>query len=275
MPRYRSDYDAAKALGRLWTPYSIQGNLFAWFDADDPTTFSTSTFSGTSYVEQWSDKGPKARHVVPAASNTKPVYNTVAFNNKPALVYGAEADDRLVNTSIGGSAGELVQCFAVVRRDGVGSDTDGWGRIISFAQATLNDSPDGIIPIGYNSNLAELIGGPYTSGSVAVGVGEFNIISSISTTSSWSMYKNGTQSTPQTYTYPSATMTRMAIGGHMYPSTTLDCMYGAISEVIIVSGSMSDRVRMLIEGYLAHKWGLVDRLIGSHSYKNRPPLLGG
>ena len=48
-------------------------------------------------------------------------------------------------------------------------------------------------------------------------------------------------------------------------------MDGAIGELIVVKGDLSTDGRQIIEGYLAHKWGLEGSLPISHPYKSSPP----
>ena len=48
----------------------------------------------------------------------------------------------------------------------------------------------------------------------------------------------------------------------------------SVREIIVLYEAVSDLKRQLIEGYLAHKWGLVANLPAAHPFKNRPPLIG-
>ena len=50
---------------------------------------------------------------------------------------------------------------------------------------------------------------------------------------------------------------------------------GSIAEVVAYDRGLSDGVRQKLEGYLAHKWGLVNALDSNHSYKNSKPAFGG
>jgi hypothetical protein len=49
--------------------------------------------------------------------------------------------------------------------------------------------------------------------------------------------------------------------------------YSAISvkEIIVLYSAVTDTNRQLIEGYLAHKWGLSANLPSDHPYKNAAP----
>ena len=52
-------------------------------------------------------------------------------------------------------------------------------------------------------------------------------------------------------------------------------MAGSIAEVVAYDRALSDGVRQKLEGYLAHKWGLVSALPSAHNYKNTKPAFGG
>ena len=45
---------------------------------------------------------------------------------------------------------------------------------------------------------------------------------------------------------------------------------GCIGEIIIIN-SVENTLRQMIEGYLAHKWNLADKLPSDHPYKNSAP----
>jgi hypothetical protein len=51
--------------------------------------------------------------------------------------------------------------------------------------------------------------------------------------------------------------------------------YSAISvkEIVVLYSAVTNTNRQLIEGYLAHKWGLQANLPGGHPYKNAAPTL--
>jgi hypothetical protein len=60
-----------------------------------------------------------------------------------------------------------------------------------------------------------------------------------------------------------------AIGATITGTGTLD---GKIAEVIILSSDISEEGRQKIEGYLAHKWGIVSDLPANHPYKTNIPI---
>jgi hypothetical protein len=84
-------------------------------------------------------------------------------------------------------------------------------------------------------------------------------------------YQDGTELTLPNATitsgFPSQTAALMAIGNDNFG----DKIDGAVGEVIVGDGSLSDADRERIEGYLAHKWGLAANLPSSHPYKSSAP----
>lgn len=57
--------------------------------------------------------------------------------------------------------------------------------------------------------------------------------------------------------------------GHNSPDDTGSHLKGNISEVMIFSQNLTEQDRLLVEGYLSHKWGLTDQLDTLHPYKNQ------
>jgi hypothetical protein len=47
---------------------------------------------------------------------------------------------------------------------------------------------------------------------------------------------------------------------------------GDIAEIIVIHNDVTTATREIIEGYLAHKYGLVALLPPTHPYKIDPPL---
>jgi len=52
-------------------------------------------------------------------------------------------------------------------------------------------------------------------------------------------------------------------------------MEGDISEIILIRRALTNEERQLMEGYLAHKWGLQDELPAGHPFRDEAPTVGG
>jgi hypothetical protein len=76
----------------------------------------------------------------------------------------------------------------------------------------------------------------------------------------------------QTYGVTETSPTQVGLGG--YPEDTTEHFFGDIAEILILP-KLSTVERWIMEGYLAHKWGLTDKLPSDHLYKNVAPIHHG
>jgi hypothetical protein len=67
---------------------------------------------------------------------------------------------------------------------------------------------------------------------------------------------------------PSDNTSPLVLGGE---TTTSRCAAVRFGECLIVPGTLSQGTRQVIEGYLAHKWSLAEKLPQAHLYKASPP----
>jgi len=85
-------------------------------------------------------------------------------------------------------------------------------------------------------------------------------------------YQDGTELTLSNPTitsgFPTQTAALMAVGN----DNSGNKIDGAVGEVVVGNGALSDGDRETIEGYLAHKWGLTANLPSGHPYKSSPPV---
>ncbi|MFM7534993.1 MAG: LamG-like jellyroll fold domain-containing protein, partial [Acidimicrobiales bacterium] len=64
--------------------------------------------------------------------------------------------------------------------------------------------------------------------------------------------------------------TASAVGGVGYAQAS-ELFQGRIAELVVVNSAITTAERQHVEGYLAWKWGLTDRLSGDHPYRYSPP----
>jgi len=89
-----------------------------------------------------------------------------------------------------------------------------------------------------------------------------------STVTTW---LNGVQGTVDTTVSTLRGVGAGVIGAGYYNGSVTDFWPGSISEIIVCSTPQSDTTIRVLEGYLAHKWGLTSLLDLSHPYKSAPP----
>ena len=67
--------------------------------------------------------------------------------------------------------------------------------------------------------------------------------------------------------------TTLVLGGHGSLGSISRRLNGAIGEVVVWHGAITNSDRYKIEGYLAHKWGITSNLPAGHPYKSNQPLV--
>jgi hypothetical protein len=233
---------------RKWTPASISTAL--WLDAADSSTI---TQSG-GLVSQWNDKSGNSRHAT-ASGSTRPAYSATSFLGQPSIEFDG-TDDFLATSSF--SLSQPFQFWAVFQQITVKNDFD----ILSFASANFNFRPRWTGITGQRLifaaasptySAAGLDSNPFAWGA------SFN-----GTTSSETL--DGTTLSPISLATAGGsggfTLARTAASGNIYGNVR-------ISEAIVVPASTD--YNNLISGYLAHKWGMVNKLPSNHPYKVNPP----
>ena len=88
------------------------------------------------------------------------------------------------------------------------------------------------------------------------------------------LYLNGTFDDVDTSTNGTSSSDQIYLGAKMNFRGTIDAFFaGNIAEVIVFSKFVGEEERQKIEGYLAHKYGLLGNLPASHPYKTAVPTV--
>ena len=243
----------------LWTPEYLETLMF-WLDAEDANTV---ILSGSS-VTQWNDKSENNYHASQSLEQSQPIYTQSAFGGKSSLAFDG-TDDLLVAPLVDSQA-RNVSVFIVSKpastniRGAVfypGSGENGYG--IGYGSSTFDDTGNNFI------FLREFLGwhvGP------SFGSADPNIISSVLGTSNIVNYVNGS-SILTINAMPYAPTVATGIGGNGAGTRHFQ---GNIAEIVVIS-STSTSERVILEGYLAWKWGLQAELPAEHPYKTAAPII--
>lgn len=254
---------------RYWTPDLIATQL--WFDA--ASAGSVTMVSGA--VSQWNDKSGNARHVMQGTAGKRPVYVAAGLNGINIVRFDGIDDALRGTTSLSGLAQAVgaVSVFAVAKSDALPSVT----RDIAF----LTTASGSRVFLGTTSGSTVYVGGRRldadtfaSANSTALSTaaqlysGVLNYASSDA-----AIYVDGTLSASNTTfqtdgVTSNTSLTAICIGAD--GGGTGQFFDGDIAEVIVVH-SVDATLRQLIEGYLAHKWGLTANLPSDHPYKSNPP----
>lgn len=257
------------SIPRLFLPSDLGSSLSVWLDAADAGTI---VLDG-SKVSQWRDKSGNGRHMTapgsqPAlAANSLNGLNTIAFDNRSVT--------QTLTSAYSYTGTDITLVSLAISSRGIG------GRI-NFARLwSMNatgqkdfDNTNGLLMLyGVGSpNNASM----YRNFSVAVQ-------STINTNAQWAFHV-GTKSGGNT-TFSSNGETRVngltssAAFGFNFIRIGNDTegadsgLFGNVAEAMIFSNAVNLSQQQLIEGYLAHKWGLTGNLPPAHPFKNRPPLV--
>ena len=233
-----------------WTPEFL--SLEARYDAADESTI---TKDRSNRVSQWRDRSGNDHHVNQTSDSAKPVSGTRTLNGLNALAFSGSANQWLrSNENI---SGQPLTAFAVAQFDSAGTHStvfDGSG-----SRCMLRRTNNDVLALYAGSWLD----GAATTAEAVLASVEFNAVSSF-------IRKNGgtaVTGNPGTEGLTSG-LTIGNISGNEGDGWRMD---GLISELIFVSGSLSDADRQRAEGYLAHKWGLQANFPADHPYKSTAP----
>ncbi|MDC3284937.1 LamG domain-containing protein, partial [Flavobacteriaceae bacterium] len=222
-----------------------------WLDASDPSSI---TKDSNGLVSQWNDKSGNGHHATQSTESLKPISGTRTINGNNALKFDG-TDDRLENSSL--TTGQPFSVFAVIKDDiSSGSFRTWWSGDSGGNRSFLQNNNGNIRTMWADSNVSN---GSSTTNN-EIWTAEFNGSSSV-------LYVDGTAGT--TGNVGDNSINGFWIGeenGSSEPNWN-----GLIGEILIFDAILSEADRQKIEGYLAHKWGLVASLPDGHPYKNAAP----
>lgn len=269
MPRGYNIIDEAQLQGRLWSPSVLRPAV--WLDAADISTIVT--VSGV--ISQWTDKSGNGANATQGVSGSRPTYSTSGLSGGYAGIVFDGVDDNLVTltTAINNTTHGI---YWVFQRNGAGTTGDTYKPDIGVETSTGANA--GAIHYVKNSNnlgasfpYFNNAGSYDLSSGTAYATGVPNLMVFQSNTTGWGVWRNGTiEGTTSALGGASGVMNGLRLAAQQNPARNSAI---TISEVLVVP-NVNTTNRRLIEGYLAWKWGLVNRLPANHPFINRPPLIG-
>ena len=244
--------------GSGWTPAQIITSL--WLDAADASTITIATG-----VSQWNDKSGNGRYFSQATAGNQPVYSTSALNGKNVVAFTGSNDHFMTAASVlpsGSTAGSIFWVQTTEADPSTNSNNLGsliskdWGGALYDNHFPYTDS--NIYFAGFSTSRPN-VGNPSPS------LVNPRILSHESTNGSVAFYIDGSSfftSASNTFSNP-ATTKRLGQASSKFT--------GQVAELIVLGNIPTTTERQLIEGYLAHKWGLTSSLPNGHPYKNAAP----
>jgi len=247
----------------LWTPADLTSGTAIWLDADDASTITE--VSGA--VSQWSDKSGNARHAVQGSATLRPIASAT-IGGKTALQFDG-TNDQLVIAAGAWHSGNWTSFIVIDPQSPAGAE---W--VVSQDDAGANR----IAVYGYVTDVNAGMASSNTDNTQfysvqTAGVTAPLIVGGVASNTTATAYASGVPDdapTAITGTVRGGTINTVisAIPGS---STTLP-VSGSIAEIVLLDYAASDTDRQLVEGYLAHKWGIT--LDAAHPYYAAEPRTG-
>ena len=250
-----------------WTPAAIATAL--WLDAADTSTVTT--VSGA--VSQWNDKSGNNRHATQPTAASRPVVTANGLADKSVITFDGTNDFMDVVTTILQGIGNF-ELHWIYARLGAGTGDAAYRPAISALSATAADRG----AFHYIKNFNNLPAsypfvssswGTYDlfSGNVYLN-NQANLLSFSASASSYAVFRNGAQEgTASRGGSPGSDVSGLRLAQQATPLRTSNIF---MAEVVMRL-SADTFGRQLIEGYLAHKWGLTTNLPVGHPYKITAP----
>lgn len=248
MPRGVNKLDTALIERRLWTPEELPNKL-VWLDAADPRSIVPFTSAATR-VERWRDKSGRGMDAVGTNSFYCPTYTNYALNGLTAVTF------------TNGDQGSLDFTSQTTIRTAV--------CLCRWDTAIMSPHPNYKPIIGHSSNYD-------FHGSLNTGVLFDTTYSSLSVRNG-NKWIDGTAVTTPAY-YFTDTIHVFTTTANVTASRFMDRnlgnrgFHGNYYELILLSSVITTSDRLKVEGYLAHKWGLLNKLTSNHPYILNPPVI--
>jgi len=250
-----------------WTPSQITTSL--WLDISDSTTITT--VSGG--VSEWRDKSGNLRHAGQSSVTLRPTITNNALNNLPLIVFDGVNDYMDIPTTILQTQSKP-SIFYVFVRNNAGT-TDGYSPEITFNSTNNGDNgsfhyvKSNGTGASYPMYTAGGWGNYDGAGSYTNGSAEIISFATLTSTSTYSVYKNGTLEGSAAAGNALTTFTGFRLA-QQQGSRTSGISFGEI--ILVLNATTANRES--IEGYLAWKWGIQSKLPANHPYKSGLGMVG-
>lgn len=257
-----------------WTPFCLGTVISAWYDANDGTTVRTgvggaSQAADGNGVSVWQDKSGNTRDATQATAGDQPLFRANAnASGYPGIQTVSNDFFNMPSTMLTGAAATYV---AIVTQDNTSGN---WARYFDFGSSTTSNY-FATQSNGTNSRLRITTSGAGGEQGVTNGTSVNNnrtVLLFQHTGTALTIYRDAaTTGTANVAT----TIAPSAVGNtqnYIAKSQYADPYYnGWFQEFLVVNSTITSAQRIILEGYLAQKWGLAGVLPGAHTYKTFAP----
>jgi hypothetical protein len=265
-----------------WTPSALGSDLALWLDADDASTI---TLNGSN-VSQWNDKSGNARNFTQSTAANQPAYLATGFNNKPTLRTDGNDSLPLGVNGLGRNVSGLTCAIVGLHPAGQTFSTNVSEIFIStgavFNNARFITTPNPVASNRYGSGGRRLdsdgfAAAPSSTDSLANrGNPWIRIAQRAYSDSVANHWTNGTQDLTNAVIQTAGnTSDTDALAASIFTGVGSMPNGTQLSEIVLTHSTMTNDDRQKLEGYLAYKWGLTDKLPANHPYRWDTSLFGG
>ena len=230
--------------------------LALWLDAADTSSITHSSNA----VSQWNDKSGNGNHASQSTAANQPTLTTSALNGKPVITFDG-TNDFIASTSL-----NITQSYSIFLVAQTNNNTSGRDYLFDGV-GSQNRS---LIALDYSGKIQMWAYNSWANSNFNTPSGYF-VLSAVFDTSSSSLSLNGTRANGLNIGTSSLT-DGITIGANRLANA--DYLKGRIAEFLILDETASTGTQSIVEGYLAHKWGLANSLPASHPYKQSSTMQG-
>jgi hypothetical protein len=262
MPRGTSLYDEARHQGRLWTPAVWRGTsrLAGWWDA------STGPIAHATGVSQWNDLSGNGYHGTQATGTAQPVFNAIGWSTPTRQMRAIKPDgatDRVDGFSMPLYAGATGMSAQAAVYCGGGSTNRTLFAGTTGSPSLRYSTTNTLALVRTNQAVLFTSTATVSTNHHVIGMDAMTSISRV-----WIDGVSENNTTDPAFTQPVTALM-------WNPTNSAHSFIDFVGEVVISMQILSTAETARLVGYLAWKWGTVERLPASHLYKRSPPLIGG
>ncbi len=233
---------------KLW----LKADANAYSDAGTTSAVDAAT------VQQWNDQSGNSNNVSQGTAGNRPIYKTNIVNSQPALNFTGSTYVSSGALGIAATGGFTYFLIVEATSYSAGATNDGSGDYIldrttgTNELASLKVASTSKFGFQKRDNSGGGLGGPVTTTSITTGA--FQLIDYMRVRgSAFQLYLNGTMENSVADGQGDLTPPAMRIGTHQSGSNGLR---GYISELVVYNQNLNSAQRIIVENYLAAKYGL-------------------
>lgn len=249
-----------------WNPLSVT-DCIIWLD---PSDISQLTYA-LSNVSAIVDKSFTANTFSQTTDSLRP-NTSVLFNGIRALTFPRTATANCLSANNSANYNNMTQySIFIINRPTWLTSTGAAPAMFGIRSATTTAFSWHLDP--NKSSYLIWNGSTVASTSFTAQANELLLFGCVQGATTFIPYKNGTAGNTVTYSITAATGLPATYGNSR--TGTNEGWQGQIGEVLLYKRALSTTERQRVEGYLAWKWGLQDKLSGTHPYKTVAPIFSG